>query len=357
MENNKQDNNSSQRSNEEEIDLGQLFTLIGKGFSKIFNFFGNIFKAIFAWFLSVILLVKKNIITLSVSTLLGLSLGYVYQHYIYVPKYESSMNVKPNFGSTIQLYRVVEYYQSLVRQKDFKRLSENLNLTKDQAESIVSFSVEPYANKNQSVKAYGRFLAELDTSVTKSISFNEFIENQPVESFEFHIINVKSKDKFIFDKLGAPIISSIENNDFYKTERATTYNNLLIKKKVIESSIEELKQIQKLQKDIMVKESEKENGSGTNIYLGDTKEQKLISYEEFIELDAELAEVNSDIMKNKTIVDLISKFDDVGKKEIKWFRSYLYLGLVLGFVLSFSVISLIRMNSKLNVYEEKRKNR
>ena len=38
---------TNQNNHEEEVDLGSLFVIIGKGFSKIFNFIGNIFRGIF----------------------------------------------------------------------------------------------------------------------------------------------------------------------------------------------------------------------------------------------------------------------------------------------------------------------
>ena len=42
-----QQKESSKSNNEEEVDLGSLFVIIGKGFSKFFNFIGGIFKGIF----------------------------------------------------------------------------------------------------------------------------------------------------------------------------------------------------------------------------------------------------------------------------------------------------------------------
>ena len=35
------------QNNEEEVDLGSLFVIIGKGFKNFFNFIGSIFKGIF----------------------------------------------------------------------------------------------------------------------------------------------------------------------------------------------------------------------------------------------------------------------------------------------------------------------
>ena len=42
---------TKQQNNEEEVDLGSLFVIIGKGFSNLFNFIGNLFKSIFHFFI------------------------------------------------------------------------------------------------------------------------------------------------------------------------------------------------------------------------------------------------------------------------------------------------------------------
>ena len=35
---------STKQNNEEEVDLGSLFIIIGNGFKKLFNFIGGVFK-------------------------------------------------------------------------------------------------------------------------------------------------------------------------------------------------------------------------------------------------------------------------------------------------------------------------
>jgi len=47
MEKKNKTDKTSQTQQEEEVDLGNLFIVIGKGFRNLFNFFGNIFKVSF----------------------------------------------------------------------------------------------------------------------------------------------------------------------------------------------------------------------------------------------------------------------------------------------------------------------
>jgi hypothetical protein len=59
--------NQKDKNNEDEVDLGALFLIIGKGFTKFFNFIGSIFKGIFHGFISILIFFKSNIIPFTTS--------------------------------------------------------------------------------------------------------------------------------------------------------------------------------------------------------------------------------------------------------------------------------------------------
>ena len=56
-----EDKEQSGQSREEDIDIAQLFVLIGKGFSGILNFIGSLLKTIFSWFLLFILFIRGDL--------------------------------------------------------------------------------------------------------------------------------------------------------------------------------------------------------------------------------------------------------------------------------------------------------
>ena len=76
----------------DEIDLGQLFQLIGNGFNAIFN-----------WFLRVFLYLKRNLLLLIVLVVIGLAIGYGLNQII-SEKYKSEVIVKPQLESTSKRY-------------------------------------------------------------------------------------------------------------------------------------------------------------------------------------------------------------------------------------------------------------
>ncbi len=356
MEDHKQNNNSSQKSNEEEIDLGQLFSLIGKGFSNFFNFFGRTLSAIFSWIMSVLLFVKKHTLKLAIGTVLGAVGGGLYQANYKVPTYESSMTVQPNFGSTIQLYKNIDLYQNLVRQKDVERLATNLNISIEEAKTISMFEVEPYSNANETLLAFKRFTTGLDSITLSKIDFESFTDSQPIESYKFHIVNVVSKDKYIFGKLRSPIISSIVRNAYYDQVKSTSYLNLLSTKKALESSMNELDSLRGLYKEVMISESKKTT-SGTNIYMSatDGNNKEIVVFDKYMRMNEELIYVNKKLTEENDVINVVSSFNPVGMKLTGLKRNYIILGGILGFMIVFLTYGVLILNTKLIEYEEKMK--
>ncbi|MEH6745895.1 MAG: hypothetical protein V7670_03575 [Maribacter arcticus] len=100
----------------DEIDLGQLFQLIGRGFN-----------AIFRWVLRVFLFFKKNLLILIGLVVLGLAIGYGLNKII-SKKFKTEVIVKPQMESKNYLYDVVNEVQSNIKSKDtlfFKSIGVN----------------------------------------------------------------------------------------------------------------------------------------------------------------------------------------------------------------------------------------
>ena len=96
----------STQNNSDEIDLGQLFQLIKRGFN-----------AIFRYILRVFLYLKKNLLLLIGLVVIGLAIGYGLNKII-SKKYKTEVIVKPQIESKNYLYDVVNEIQSNIKSKD-----------------------------------------------------------------------------------------------------------------------------------------------------------------------------------------------------------------------------------------------
>ena len=90
----------------DEIDLGQLFQLIGKGFNAIFRFFLRVF-----------LYLKKNIFILIGLVVIGFVLGFGLNK-LTTKKLKTEIIVKPQMESKNYLYDVIDEIQSNINAKD-----------------------------------------------------------------------------------------------------------------------------------------------------------------------------------------------------------------------------------------------
>ena len=159
---------TNQKNNEEEVDLGSLFVIIGKGFSIFFNFIGNFFKSLFHGIVTSLIFLKQNSIKIGIAGAIGLVAGVFLE--IKTPTtYGSDLLLEPNFKSTRQLYNNINYYNDLVKQKDTATLQKAFNLDKESAASLKKFEVMPLKIDSDLIDAYNDLILSVDTLTIKKL--------------------------------------------------------------------------------------------------------------------------------------------------------------------------------------------
>ena len=209
---------TNHQNKEEEVDLGSLFLIIGKGFSNFFNFIWRILKGIFHFLILVLLFVKGNIVKLGIAAIIGDGYGG-YLEFNSENSYGSDMLVQPNFESARQLYNNINYYSELVNQEKYKKLGDIFQIDSAAASSILSFEVRPVKTNNDILESYNELILAIDTAAVRSYSFLDFKKAFTDYDYKIHEVHVESEDNEVFENLGAVIISSIEKNEYYKKLR------------------------------------------------------------------------------------------------------------------------------------------
>ena len=90
----------------EEVDLGQLFKLIGNAFNRFFRFIGSILNGLFLAFVWIVFFIKRHILKIMIATILGFGFGYAKEK-ISDPIYQSSAIVKQNYDTGKNLYNLI----------------------------------------------------------------------------------------------------------------------------------------------------------------------------------------------------------------------------------------------------------
>jgi hypothetical protein len=165
--------NLPEKQNTEEVDLGQLFRLIGNAFNRFFKFIGSILNGLFIAFVWIVFFIKKNVVKIMVAAILGFVFGYLKEK-ISNPIYQSSVIVKQNYDTGKNLYNLIDYYNQLIKDKDTLALKSILNVSTQLAASIKDIDVEPTVSETQMIKNYDDYIEELDSALAATINYETY---------------------------------------------------------------------------------------------------------------------------------------------------------------------------------------
>jgi len=342
-------NNSSS----EEVDLGQLFQLIGNGFKKLFRFIGNIFKGIFHAIILFLLFLQKHFIKFVVVAVLGLALG-IYLDMVKEPKYVSTMVVEPNFNSVQQLYNNVNFYNELAVAQDSTALAEAMEIDVPEAAKLKKFVVESYSDENQKVQLFDKFVRSLDSTTKKAIDMENYLKNFNSMDARFHTISVTASNNTVAKKIQPSIIKSISRNEYFQLQQSISDQNINLQDSLYKKQLMEVDSLQHLYKRVMEKEAERPQ-QGTNISLGENggqENKELALINQVDKLKQSLVLLNEERANKSSILNVISAFPRRGVEVKGVFNSYKFW-IPLGFiVITLLFLSLLDLNSFLKTYKK-----
>jgi hypothetical protein len=347
-----QQKESSKSNNEEEVDLGSLFVIIGKGFSKFFNFIGDIFKGFFHFLVIILIFLKENSIKIGIAGFLGLIAG-VFLEVKTPKKFESEMLLQPNFESTRQLYNNVNYYNDLVKQKDTISLQKIFNLDKKIAGSLQAFEIAPIITDRDIINTYNNLILSVDTLTIKSYDYAAFKNSFTIYDYKLHKLTVTAKENDVFEKLGDVLISSVVNNNYFKRLKKLTNESLNRTDSLYRQNLTQVDSLRKVYVEVMVAEAKKQT-AGTNIDLGGEKSttKELELFETNRKINADLRGVASQKATSYEVINILSSFQPIGTEIKGVTKNYAFLLTVLGagFMILFLLVR--QLNNYLNNYKK-----
>ncbi len=299
----------------EEVDLGQLFKLIGNMFDKLFKFIGSIFNKIFLAFVWLVFFVKKHFIKLVIAGLVGISLG-LYKQKTSDPVYKSYITVKQNYNTGENLYSSIVYYNDLVAQGDVSTLKKVLGIDILDMSSILQFNIEAVISENEKIKSYDKYLKSLDTAVAKTVNYETYIENVKDFSHQYQQIIIKAKNRENFRAVFDKVVDNINSNEYFKSEQYKDLTELNNEKSILEEALIKSDSLQTTYKRVLENPLKSKKGSEIGITFegsGDkdkTKEFEL--YKSDLEIRQRIVQINRRIEDKKEILEIISSKQDSG---------------------------------------------
>lgn len=216
--------NSPQNIDNQELDLGQL----GQKISGMYEgFLDRIFRFI--------LFLKRNIIIILVLFISGIAIGLFLDKK--VKTYNHQMIILPNFGSTDYVYAQIDLLQSKINENDTVFLKE---IGIKEPKKLSKIKIEPIIdvyrfvdNKTENFDLL-KLMAE-DGNIDKIIENKVTSKNYPYHTLTFSTSKLTSNDKTV-----EPILSFLNDSDYFKEIQKEYMNNIQLKMKENDSIITQI---------------------------------------------------------------------------------------------------------------------
>jgi hypothetical protein len=293
----------------DEVDLGQLFKIIGKGFERLFGFIYKIFNKLFSAFIFLVFFAKKHLIKLILALVIGLGLAFIKDNYG-SKKYLSTVVIKQNYNTGEHLYNTLGYYQKLIDQKDSIELATLFNITPKDAQKLSDLKVESSLTENQKIALFDEFSKGLDSTLATKQKFKDFSKNLKDYEHSIQKITLESNGKSDFNKIFTQIVKNIESSGYFINEQKKDSVSLVKQEVALLNSIEESDSLQKVYQEVLRKSVEKTSGGETSItFEGSSKQGITKEFELFqsdLALRRELVEINRSMEDIKEIIEIVS---------------------------------------------------
>ena len=299
----------------EEVDLGQLFKMIGNAFQRLFQFIGSIFNTLFLAFVWFVFFIRKRAVVLLIAAVAGLSLGLILDKTL-PPTYKSSITVKQNYATGENLYGSLDYYNSLLNDGDYEVLGRVLGLKKNISEEIIGIEIEPIITDNDRVVMFDKYISGLDSLAASKVEYEVFVENIEDYKHQMQQISIKSKTRANFKNVFDNVIGDINTNIFFINEQAKDLTELNQQKAALEQSLAQSDSLQRTYKRVLEQQMESKSTSETSItFEGNNDKNKTREFDLYIndiELRREIVQIERKLKDKQNIVEIISGKQDSG---------------------------------------------
>ena len=304
---------TQKKDSQEEINIIELFKVIGNGFGNLFRWIGRLIHNVFVLFILILSFLKKYLIFIIIAAILGFVAERIASKYK-SEVYEATAVVQTNYEIEFQLRARIQEFNELIINQDSIKLGRLLEIEPSKAAKLISFEIEPIYSINKLRFDYYDYIYEQDSTLQKNFSFNMYEEEMRFEDYDNFEITAHSSENESFSLLNNKLWDFSDSPNI-TDRRDREMDVLLNKKKLLENSLKSIDSTRSVLRQVLITEANKpQNGAGTNIDLGAKEAYKetpeLYSYEK--DLSLELVSTIQDINKSKNFVNVIKRFPEYG---------------------------------------------
>lgn len=346
----------------EEVDLGQLFKLIGNAFERFYKFLSEVLNKLLLSLVWLVFFLKKNFLKIFLAGIIGFAIAFVKEK-ISGPVFVSSVTVTQNYGTGENLYDLVDYYNSLTKQKDSITIAKTFGLSESDGNNFVSFEIEPVVSENSRIKNYDAYIKGLDSAIAASIDYETYLDNTMKHDYRQQKISIKTKESRNLLPIFEKIIDKVSLSEFFNTRQKRDIEELKNRELALKQAIVESDSLKNTYKRVLEMPIDKKGReSGTNITIegsetkNKTKEFEL--YQNDLQLRRELVAIERQKQDKEEIIEIVSSEFTSGTVDNKTTILGKEISRKIAYAMIFSLIAfffiiMLETNKFLDRYKEK----
>lgn len=339
----------------EEVDLVVILKLIWRGFSKVFNAIGNLFKSLFKVLIYLLKPIVENIKLIAIILMAVAVLGYVAEKFK-EPVYVSDMLVRPYYDSKYQLANNVNYFNALIGSQNYSELSEIFEIdSTSTVQQLLGFEIQiGPETPNDLLKQYDNYIKSIDSTLAVDVTYEDFIENRDILAGSIFSIKAKATSNDIFPSLEKGFTKTLENQ-YSKDLKKRTDSIRNVKRRIYQEELDRVKNLQETYLQIKTNESNKGevkySGNLMPLVQEKTQTREYELFQEELKIRNALRVLEEEQIAEGEFFDILSGFEEVGAQEVDFLNRYSIIFPALAFFVMILVYFLFRIFKFIKEYE------
>jgi hypothetical protein len=312
---------------EKDIDLGVLFVVFTRIAQKLLAGFRKmlaLFLSVFVW---ILLFIRKRLVWLLLGMALGLLPG-LFGYWFKGTKYFSSMTVRVNFGSAHNLYNKIDYFNSLIKMGDNKRIAQLFNTSEEYAGKLIWFDIAPVDDQLQAAELYkryfydpqdyarimkdGQMMLTRDSAWSNLIKFKDFKDRLKNYDYPLQQVTVYSRASTGYGNIQAGLIAAVSNNNALRLEKQIADSLHQEQTDIIRNSVAGADTLMHAFSKSIALGTKTEGGSAITLSAKPNRNPEIEIFDQTIKLKDELGRIRKESAENNDIVQVYADFNEAG---------------------------------------------
>jgi hypothetical protein len=311
---------------EKDIDLGVLFILFVRIANKILSIFRSLIRLVLSVLIWILLFIRRKIVYLLLGMALGLLPGLL-GYWLKGTKYSSAMTVRVNFGSAHNLYNKIDYFNSLIKMGENKKLAQLFHTTEAYAGQLMRFDIAPVDDQLQAAELYkknfydpadfsrvmkeGQLMLTRDSAWSQLIKFKDFKDKLKDYDYPMQEVTLYSRAPSGYGNIQAALVAAVSENSALQLQRQIADSLHKEQAGIIRSSLANSDSLMHAFSRSIAAGSKPE-GSTLTLSTRLPKNPEVEIFDETIKLKDELRRSQKDEADNHDIVQVYADFNDTG---------------------------------------------